>query len=176
MGDESTCDFHIEEIDFPQHVPEEVEKAYALLKVHHRPKYFNKEKYRYLILLARGDDETGYPERYLNFPEDQRSAAISISGYVTYKNRPIISSIGSKCLALDRSWKEKLRREGVDDRCIDFLSVESFIACPVEGHGVLMVNRNVTKGFCTTDYEFAVEVSGLLRRALDDLAVVKENQ
>jgi hypothetical protein len=95
----------------------------------------------------------------------------SVCGWICDKKEILISADASKCLALDNSFLKKMEEEGFNSTVLQWVEVGSFVGCRIVGKdgvptGVLLVIKNIRKGFPPEDLEVVITASQILGRIL----------
>jgi hypothetical protein len=152
------------------HAPDASQKvldAIELFKKHHRPAIPDINEWERLCKLARGDSDETWPHIYLRFPRAVRSRVMSTAGWTLVHGQMTYEEDATKSLTFDHSYLTMLRNEGVEERAIRWLEVNSFIAAPVmdpegEVESVLMVTSTSKRGFRSQDFDLVMAMSRLL--------------
>lgn len=149
--------------------PASVTAMHGILAERHRPRRWREEVFRERVRVAKGDDPRGWRDRYLKMARHPEMG--SITGWVFDRQEVVVTDDASECLAFDDSFWSQLKAAGYGDDDLKWVSVRSFVACPVPGdgdepRGVLLVAKNFTHGFGPEDEEFAVAASQMIATVL----------
>jgi len=154
---------------YNRRAPASVTAMHRTLAEKHRPRRWNQDVFDERVRVAKGQDERGWRERYLKMERHPKMG--SITGYVFDRQEVVVADDASECLAFDGSFWGQLKAEGYTDDDLRWVSVRSFVACPVPGdgdepRGVLFVAKNYTHGFGPEDEEFVVAASQMIATVL----------
>jgi hypothetical protein len=147
--------------------PDDVLNAIELFRKHHHPAMPDFNEFERLCRLARGDSDEIRPHIYLRFPRDVRSKVMSAAGWTLVHGQMTYEEDATQSLTFDHSYLEMLRNEGVKERTLRWLEVNSFIVAPVmdtegEVQSVLMVTSTSKRGFRSQDFDLVTAMSRLL--------------
>ncbi|MBD0370819.1 MAG: hypothetical protein ICV60_08300 [Pyrinomonadaceae bacterium] len=161
--------FHLYDAAYPERVSDEVRAAFNWIKRNHHPAPLNEEEFEKQKELARKINPNDWKKSYLKLPE--RYKHISVCGWIYDKQDILIATDASKCLALDSSFLRKMSDDGFDADILQWVEVGSFVGCRIVGKdgapaGVLLVIKNIRKGFPPEDIEVVITASQILGRIL----------
>lgn len=146
-----------------------VSAMHRIMVENHRPKPWNEKAFLAKVKMAKGKNPKGWRRRFLKMAREPEIG--SVTGYVFSKHEVVICDDASECLAYDDSFLDQLKKAGYTDDDLTWLTVRSFITCPVPGdqaepRGVLFVAKTYTHGFGPEDEEFTVAASELIATTL----------
>lgn len=161
--------FKIAAVAWSRATPALADEMRESLVAHYRPGRWREDVFRERVRVAKGQDPRGWRDRYLKMARHPEMG--SITGYVFDKQEVVVTDDASDCLAFDDSFWSRLKAAGYADDDLQWVSVRSFVACPVPGdgdepRGVLFVAKNYTHGFGPEDEEFAVAASQMIATVL----------
>lgn len=159
--------FRILDAAFPQDAPEFARRQFEWIRQNHRPVALDRKQYDHWVAMARGDNPSGWEERFMNF--SGRQDVISLTGWVYDSQELVISQEAEKCCAFDSSYVKGLASIGGAKADTKWIEVKSFIAAPVgstcgEPSGVLLVMKNAPSGFAPEDAELVEAAIQLIQR------------
>jgi hypothetical protein len=168
VHDASTKYFQLVAASYPEAVPDEVLEGFRWIRENHRPCLLNEPEFEKLKEVAKRANPEGWKTSYLNMAE--RHSYISVCGWIHDKQEVLISENASKCLALDNSFLRRMEEDGFGFNVLQWLEIGSFVGCRIVGknekRGVLLVVKNIRKGFPPEDIEVVKIGSQILGRIL----------
>lgn len=169
VHDAPTECFRLVDASYPEKVSEEVLEGFKWIEENHRPCLLNQTEFERLKEVAKLANPEDWKRAYLRMPE--RHHYISVCGWIHDKEEVLVSENASQCLALDNSFLRRMEDDGFGSNILQWLEIGSFVGCRIAGKdqkpgGVLLVIKNIRKGFPPEDLEVVIIASQILGRIL----------